>query len=330
MKKNIINTVLVTLPYTGNHWTELEEALYPAKIFRIDAEDKVAVSVALTEADVAILTGDATEQIWQEGKKLRWIHCNHAGLALSARPLVFEREIILTGSSGRSGPVLAEHTFFLLLSLLYKSRLLDENQRKHSWPGGFYADDRGIYEKTMGIIGFGYIGKEVALRAKAFGMKVLAYDRSFDELPKNADKCYSSDKGESVEELLKNSDVVVIAVRLSDETYRMIDARAFSIMKDSAFLINMARGAVVDEQALFEALQNGSISGCGSDVFETEPLPESSPLWDLPNMIITPHGTPEMPDMPANCVKIIKENIRRYREGLPMLNRIEPRDVYTK
>jgi len=328
--KNTIKNALVTLDYTGDHWKKIEDALSHANIFRVVADDKAAMAEALKNADIAILHGDLDDQILEEGKNLRWIHCNHAGIARSARPEIFERGIMLTGSAGRSGPVLAEHTFFLLLSLVYNARVLEENQRAHIWPAGFYNDRRGLYEKTMGIIGFGYIGQEIAIRAKAFGMKVLAYDRTFDGMPKNVDQCYSADKGDSIDDLLKNSDAVAIAIRLSDETYRLIDSSAFSIMKDTAYLINMARGAIVDEYALYEALRDGKIAGAGSDVFEMEPLPASSPLWDLPNMIITPHGTPEMPDMPGNCVNIIRENIRRYQEGLPMLNKAEQRDMYTK
>lgn len=327
--RNSIKSVLVTLDYTGNHWKKIEEALAPAKIFKVSSDDKSAISEALKEADVAILQGDLDSQILEEGKHLRWIHCNHAGLAHSAKPEIFERGIILTGSAGRSGPVLAEHAFFLLLSLVYNSRVLEENQRNHKWPWGFYDDRRGLYNKTMGIIGFGFIGKEIATRAKAFGMKVLAYDRSFNAIPENADQVFSADKGESIDELLENSDVVALAIRLSDETYKLINADAFEIMKDTAYLVNMSRGAIVDEHALYEAVRDGKIAGAGSDVFEIEPLPSNSPLWDLPNMVITPHGTPEMPDMPGNCVEIIRDNINCYLNGQPMRNRLELRDVYT-
>lgn len=109
----------------------------------------------------------------------------------------------------------------------------------------------------------------------------------------------------------------------------MINADSFSLMKNTAYLINMARGAVVDEDALATALKNGDIAGAGSDVFVTEPLQADSPLWDLPNMVITPHCTPEMPDMPGNCVEIICNNIRLYREGKPLINAVDSRDVYT-
>jgi phosphoglycerate dehydrogenase-like enzyme len=101
-------------------------------------------------------------------------------------------------------------------------------------------------------------------------------------------------------------------------------------MKPTAYLVNMARGAVVDEKALYKALVNKTIAAAASDVFETEPLQTDSPLWDLPNFVITPHCTPEVPDITANCLEIITDNISRYRAGKPMRNLVDARDVYTK
>jgi phosphoglycerate dehydrogenase-like enzyme len=323
------STALVTLNYTGKHWKMIEQALYPAEIIRCAPEDDAAIKEALGEAEIAILAGDINETFLTHGQKLKWIHCNHAGINNSSRPEVFERGILLTSSAGRSGPVLAEHVFYLLLSLVYRARLVEQQQREHVWKN-IYSESCGLYGKTMGIIGYGYTGQETAARAKAFGMKVLAYDRAFPPLLPHVDKAYHASTDTGVDELLRESDVIVLAVRLSDATFHLIDKRAFSLMKKSALLINMARGAVVDENALAEALANGDIAGAGSDVFETEPLPANSPLWDLPNMVITPHCTPEMPDMPGNCVAIICENIDLFRKGKPLNNAVDARDVYTK
>ena len=326
--KNTIHTALVTLDYSGTYWERIAAALAPAKIIRAAADDGAAISRALKEADVAILAGDACERVRNEGIHLKWIHCNHAGLNASARPEIFARGTILTGGAGRSGPVLAEHVFFLLLALVYDARTLEENQRHHAWEN-IYEERHGLYGKTMGIVGLGHTGREVAARARAFGMRVLAYGRDFPDLPENVDLCYCADRGDTLDELLKASDVVVLSIRLSDETHHLIDRRAFALMKNTAYLVNMARGQVVDEAALYGALQDGQIAGAGSDVFREEPLSAQSPLWDLPNMIITPHCTPEMPDMPGNCVEIICDNIQRYRAGLPLRNRLDERDMYT-
>lgn len=325
-----IKTVLTTVNYEGWHWDKLAAALAPANIIRADKNDTKAISEALKEADAAILGGDISDQILNEGKNLKWIHCDHAGLNFSARPEIFQRGIMLTGSAGRSGPVLAEHTFFLVLSLIYKIHELSAQQKAHIWGGRMYVESRGLYSKTMGIIGMGFTGREVAKRAKVFGMNVLGYDRNCGEIPEGVDEMFCADKGERVDELLRRSDILVLSVRLSDETYHMIDGRAFEMMKPTSLLINMARGSVVDEAALAAALQTGQIGGAGCDTFEYEPLDSDSPLWDLPNMVITPHCTPEMPDLVAQSLEIICDNINRYREGRPMRNQLAKRDVYTK
>jgi len=325
--KNDFNTALVTINYAGHHWDKIEKSLLPANIIRCDPDDDEAIAEALIEAEIAILAGDINDTILEKGNKLKWIHCNHSGINNSSRPEVFKRGIILTSSAGRSGPVLAEHVFFLLLSLVYRSRKVEQMQREHLWDN-IYTGSRGLYGKKIGIIGLGFTGREVAARAKAFGMTVLAYDRDVTNLPVTVDKFYKESQG--YDELLRESDAVVLSIRLSNTTFHMIGKNEFSIMKKSAFLINMARGAIVDETALAIALKKGEIAGCGSDVFETEPLQPESPLWDLPNMIITPHCTPEMPDMPGNCVEIICDNINAFRTGTPLRNAVDIRDVYTK
>ena len=270
-------------------------------------------------------------RILDEGRKLRWVHCDHAGLNNSARPEIFERGLIVTGSAGRSGPVSAEHTFFLALSLIYDSHGLHEAQKAHRWRGiPGYDDRRGLYGKTIGIIGMGFTGPEVAARAKAFGMRVLGYDRRQMLLPTGVDRFYCAERGDTIDELLRESDVVVLSVRLTDETFHLIGEKQLRIMKPTAYLINMARGSVVDEAALAQALHERRIGGAGLDTFEEEPLPASSPLWDAPNTVITPHCTPEMPDLVARSLEIICENVRRYRAGEPMLNALIPRDVYTR
>src|SRR5690606_25294706 len=121
----------------------------------------------------------------------------------------------------------------------------------------------------------------------------------------------------------------MLACQLTDVTYHMISTREFSRMKPTAFIINMARGPVIDESALIAALERGQIAGAGLDVFDEEPLPPNSPLWDAPNVLITPHVTPRQPDKTDRSLNVIIENIERYKTGQPMLNAITPDDVFT-
>ena len=324
-----IRKALVTVAYNGWYKDAIMKALEPAQIVWCDSRDDKAVLEGVQGADVAILNEDLDKRILT-GKDLKWIHCNHAGLNESARQEIFDRNIIVTGSAGRSGPVLAEHVLFFALSLIYHGPAQYEAQKAHKWRGaGDYIDDRGLFGKTMGIVGLGYTGKELALRCKALGMTVIGYDRLDMKNPENVDEFYSMDRGDTVEPLLRKSDIVTLCCRLSDETYHLINSTTIDMMKSSALLINMSRGAVVDSPALVEALRSGRIAGAGSDVFEEEPLPADSIMWDAPNFVMTPHCTPEMPDMPARCVDIIKDNINRYRADFPMRNQLILRDLYS-
>ena len=154
--------------------------------------------------------------------------------------------------------------------------------------------------------------------------------RSAPECSADVDVMLSAEAGDDLGPILDESDVVMIAAGLTDETHHLFSTDAFRRMKDSAILVNMARGAVVDEAALAVALTTGQVGAAGLDVFETEPLPADSPLWDLPNVLVTPHATPQMPDRTQRSVDIVVENVARYRAGEPLLNALSRRDLYTR
>jgi len=325
-----IRKALVTVNYKGEHWDTLAKALEPAEIVRVNHTDQGAIMDAIKDADVAILSGDVTREMLNNAKNIKWIHGDAAGLNNSAHPEIYERGIILTSSAGRSAEVLAEHAFYFMLSFIYDTRSLEKNQRDHVWDRQAIEERRGLITKTLGIIGYGNTGKNLVKLARAFGMKILVYSRSARPVPEGVARYYSRENGDTIDELLKESDIITLSMSLSDSTKYMIDERAFSLMKPTAFLINMARGPVVDEDALYKALVNKKISGCGSDVFEKEPLPADSPLWDLPNIYITPHNTPAVQDKTAASLRYILDNIRRYKAGEALVNVLDKRDLYTK
>jgi phosphoglycerate dehydrogenase-like enzyme len=328
-----IKKVLSTLNWAPAHWEKLEAFLAPPppEIVHINHYDTAAILEAIEDADVVLLGGDISREMLQAAKRVKWIHCDHAGLNASNHPEIFERSIILTSSSGRSAPVLAEHVFFLMLGLVYDSRLIETHQRSHIWKNISEGQQKGLITRTMGVIGLGKTGVEVIKRGKAFGMRMLAYTRSArDEIPDGIEKVYCQEKGEPIDDLLRESDIVVLTTSLSDKTYHLIDKRAFSLMKPTAFLVNLSRGSVVDEKALYQALIGKQIAGAGSDVFENEPLPVDSPLWDLPNMIITSHSTPAVADRNGFSLQVICDNIMAFREGRPLRNQQDKRDIYTK
>ncbi|MCI8623644.1 MAG: D-2-hydroxyacid dehydrogenase [Provencibacterium sp.] len=326
-----IHAVLATVRYDEPHLKRLIDAFAPAPVYHFDPQDKEGIRSVLQNVDVAVLDADLDDQILA-GKNLRWIHCSHAGLTKSARPEVFRRGIILTGAAGRSAPSLAEHVFFFALSHVYDAKRLFQAQAEHNWTrfSQQFAASKGLSCKTMGVIGLGNTGSAVARRAKAFEMRVLGYDRYDKPAPENVDVYYAMDRGETIEPILRESDFVVLCCHLSDETYHMIGMDQMKKMKPTACLINLARGSLIDENALYQALRDGVIARAGCDVFEKEPLPADSPLWDLPNMMVSPHSTPRVADIYGNALDILIENIGRYRRGEPMRNRLGERDVYTK
>jgi phosphoglycerate dehydrogenase-like enzyme len=187
-----------------------------------------------------------------------------------------------------------------------------------------------LWGKTLGLVGLGETGRATAVLGRAMGMRVLAYRRQSSPRCDLVDRTLSSERGDTLDELLCESDVVVLCVRLTDETHHLIGERELRMMKSAAYLINVARGAIVDEGALVAALHDRVIAGAGLDVFEWEPLPSHAPIWDAPNAILTHHHTAEMPDRLNRSLDIICDNIRRYRGGEPLRNQLQPHDVYTK
>lgn len=322
-------TVITTLRYEGEHWARLAEALDGAEIVRFDSPDEPGFAEVLDRTDVAIIAKDPDERFYRV-PQLRWIHVDHAGLDKAAKPEAFRPGLTITGSAGRSAPVLAEHALFFALTLAYGAPVFYDAQRAHQWGVPGQENLRGLFGRTMGIVGFGHTGRELAARAKAFGMRVLAYRRSGQETPANVDRMFSVDYGDSLDMLLDQSDFVVLALGLSEATYRLIGERELNLIGPQGYLINMARGPIVDEAALVCALYERRIAGAGLDTFEIEPLPKESPLWDAPNTIMTPHVTPAVPDRTARSIEIVLENIRRFKVGEPMLNVLTEKDIYAR
>ena len=237
---------------TGTGWWRRSS---PDRLVAVDGSDRAAVDAALAEAEVAILAGDL-EPRHVAAPKLRWIHCDHAGLTKSARPEVFQKGLVVTGSAGRSGPALAEHV--MMFSLMLCSRYPDfyEAQKRHEWRRTpEMADLRALYGRTIGILGMGHTGVELASRAKAFNMRVLGYRRRDMATPPGVDRMYAADKGETIDDILREADILALVLNLSDATHHLIGAREIAMMKPSAIIVNLARGGIIDTDALVAALR---------------------------------------------------------------------------
>jgi phosphoglycerate dehydrogenase-like enzyme len=325
MTERSIELVLSTVTWEPDEIDRIRSGIDATEF--VHSHDPAVIAQVLARADVAIIAGDLDDR-HLAAPRLKWIHCDHAGLNKSARPDVFARGLLVTSSAGRSSDALAEHAFYFMLSHVYRSRDLLQAQVEHRWLREGRDHLRALFGSTVGIIGLGNTGAALAARCHAFGMRVLGFRRRAAPVP-GVDRLYAAESGDSLDEILRESDFVVLATPLSDATHGMIGARELVLMKPTAFLVNMARGPVVDESALVTALRAGRLAGAGLDVFGTEPLPPTSPLWDLPGVYITPHATPAVPDKTARSIHVICENARRYRLGEPMINQLNAQDVWT-
>lgn len=324
-----ITRVLCTLMFSSDDVEKVRAAFDPAEFIHCRPSDAAAIEEALKRVDVAVVSGDLDHR-YVAAPHLKWVHCDHSGLTKSARPEVFKKGLIVTGSAGRSAAALAQHGFYFALALMFDARRLFADQAAHVWRGiPDYDKKLGLAGKTLGIVGLGHTGREMAMLGKAFQMKVVAYTRSVQPKMPEVDRLLCAEQGQELDALIDASDVIMLATQLTDETYHMFGEAEFRRMRNFAFIINMARGPVIDEVALLNALKAGEIAGAGLDVFAQEPLLEDSPLWDAPNLIITPHQTPALPDKTQRSIDMIVTNAERYRAGEPMLNALSERDMFT-
>jgi len=274
----------------------------------------------LIEADV--FYGYHSPEVFHNAQNLRWIQSTAAGLdAMIDAPLI-ARALTITNASGVHAPQVAEAAWALTLSLTRALPAYFRQQQEHQWKSSTHLDLDGA---TVGILGLGGIGRRYSQVAAAFGMRVLAVDAHDLPKPNDVEAVWPLDQ---LNELLAASDIVLISCPATKETRRLINSDRLACMKPTAFLVNIARGDIVDEDALAESLHAGRIAGAGIDVCATEPLPADSALWDAPNLIITPHSAGLSPNRSRRLIKFFCANLRRFLAGEPLLNVVDPRIGY--
>jgi phosphoglycerate dehydrogenase-like enzyme len=276
------------------------------------------------DADIAFL-GAFTREVLEEGLKLRWAHIPWAGVDRFL-DVIRRSPAVVTCGKGIFDAAMADHVFALLLSITRGINLCVEDKMGRRWRRAELGltDLRG---KTMGIVGLGSVGREVARRARAFGMYVMGVKRlpsSLSEEP--VDGLFIGYEG--LRAMLPDCDVLVITAALTPETYHLIGEVELESLRDGAILINVARGAIVDEEALVNALRSGKLAGAGIDVFEREPLPPDSPLWELRNVVLTPHIGGISDKTHLRIFERFMENLRRFLSGEPLLGVVDKRAGY--
>lgn len=252
---------------------------------------------------------------------LRWIHTASAGFNWVLIPEVAASEIRLTRTAHAVDVPIAEFVLATALSLLKRLPAFRAAQGARTWSRDEPVER--LEGKTVGIIGAGAIGRAAAARFRAFDTTVIGMKRAPAQLP----EFHEVVGPDGLDRLLREADVLVLACPLTPETRHLLDAAAFRAMKPSAILINIARGAVAVEADLFQALRTGEIAAAALDVFETEPLPEDSPLWGMDNVLITPHVSYLGPGNESAIAEEFAENLRRYQKGEPLRNEIKSREL---
>lgn len=270
-----------------------------------------------------------------QAPRLRWVQLNSAGADHILNHALFKAGVTFTTTSGLHAINIAEYVMASILAWSRHLHILLDYQRRAEWPGEARETrftPRELRGAVLGVVGYGSIGREVGRLACALGMQVLALKRHPHQRRDTGFSLVGDTEGclptavyapDQLLHMLPRCDYVVLAAPLNVETYHMIGERELRAMKPTAYLVNIARGAVIDEAALIRALQEGWIGGAGLDVFEQEPLPADSPLWRLANVILTPHTAGFSPHYDERAIEILVQNLQRYLDGRPLLNVVD-------
>ena len=302
---------------SGNFGSEFIDDLtstFPEIIFDLAySEDECRKSVI----DSDVFFGWPSRQTFLNAKKLKWIHCPGTGIdRLADIPELVASDVVVTNARGPHTEPMADHVFAFILDLAHLMREQYEEQKAHIWERNKYRGQiQDLNGSTMGILSLGGIGMAVARRARAFGMKIYGIDINPIQIPDGVEDVWGLDR---LDEAIKISDWFVVTSPITSDTRQLIDSRRVELFKPTAHLIIISRGGIVDEVAMTDALVRGKIAGAGIDAFDVEPLENDSPLWDMPNVIISPHISAESKGMHEGRKQIFKDNLRRYINGDPL------------
>jgi len=292
------------------------QALVPGMRILV-TRDRDEIESTLDEIEIAV--GGFPRDLLSKARNLRWFQQWGAGANwLMRHPEAADLDFVLTNASGVHAIPISEHILALLLAFARRLHLAVRTQERGEWVP--HHREKGVFElagKTMVLVGVGAIGERTAEVASALGMRVLAVRRDPTVGTPGVEATFGPDQ---LLDVLPEADFVVLTVPLTHETQGMIGERELRAVKSTVYIVNIGRGGTIQEHALIRALQEGWIAGAGLDVFETEPLPEDSPLWAMENVIITAHYSGATPHYDERAMDIFLDNLRRYRDGEPLRN----------
>ncbi len=277
-------------------------------------------------SDVEILTGWFPHDLILEMPNLRWAQQWGAGANWLMRyPKAAEMDFILTNASGLHAVPISEHILAFLFTFARGFHHAHRFQSDREWKAPEEGEVFELAGKTLLLVGLGAIGARTAQLAAALGMRVIGIRRNPELRMEGLETVFGPAQ---LPEQLPRADFVVLAMPLNHETREMIGERELRLMKASAYLVNIGRGGTVDENALVQALREGWIAGAGLDVFEAEPLPTESPLWEMQNVVITAHYAGRTPHYFDRAMSIFLDNLERYTSGRPLFNVVDKERMY--
>ena len=321
--------VVSTYRFTPTSLRLLQEAA-ASEILCVTDQEQLIAQLPETE----ILCSFSVPVNWRElAPNLRWLQYPGAGVdgLRSSGLLDAQSGVVVTSAAGIHATTISEYVFGSMLMFNWNWPQMVRLQDGHVWArsaGWYNLGGRELAGQTLGVVGLGSIGRRIAQVGRAFGMRVLGMRRSFTGENASDPDVDQSYPPSALRKLLGQSDYVVLSVPLTPETEHMIGEAELRSMKPNAYLVNIARGRVIDEQALIRALREGWIAGAGLDVAEVEPLPANSPLYTMPNVILTPHIAGVSVHYESRLAHLFAENLRRYRAGEPLLNCFDPARGY--
>ena len=306
----------------------LKELAATAPNVKIVAVRGPEVAKEIVDAD-AMVGVTLTPELFKQAKRLKWLHISSAGVESHGRqtgvfPELADSDVVVTNAKNVYGPQIADHAFAFLLALTRKLNVTIPQQQLEEWPPG----RDGMFElngKTAVIIGVGGIGSQIAQRAHGFGMKVIGVDIRDIPVSNMVQRVVPPDMLDAV---LPEADVVFVSVPHTKKSEGMMGAREFELMKRGSYFIAMSRGKIYDHQALVKAVDSKRLAGVGLDATDPEPLPKGHPLWKFPNVLITPHISGGSDQLETRLTNLVKENIRRFGAGLPLLNVVDKKEGF--
>jgi len=303
-------------------WGGLADLAGEADIAIADQQDELAARLPMAEVLFVWGNSPVLTTLWPRAKSLHWVHSAWAGVDRLLFPELVASDVLLTRTAGIYGSALAEYALAAMLYFAKGISRLVAGQRQRAWTRLAMAELRGA---TLGIVGLGDVGTTLAEKAKALGMRVVGLRRTGGAAPACVDLLLPAD---GLGELLAAADYLALCVPLTPQTHHLVGAPELARLKRGAVLVNISRGGVLDEDALLAALHSGQLGGAAVDVFAREPLPPDSPLWDAPNLLISPHSVDNVPGWEARAVAFFVANFRRYAAGLPLADIVDKRRGY--